>query len=91
MTASGLTPDVRARAQQLLADGQPATWVREELGLNSDQIYNISKDIPNRAEHVLAWQQVWAQIRRNPTLVALHREFNPTTKKGKAISTQSRS
>ncbi|KZE41440.1 hypothetical protein [Microbacterium sp. T32] len=70
-------PAAVARAEELLADGQLATWVGEEVGLGRSSIYAIAKQVPDRAEHVLAWQQVWAQIRRNPTLVALHREFNP--------------
>lgn len=71
-------PATVARAQELLADGQLATWVGEEVGLGRSSMMAIARGIPNRAEHVLAWQQVWAQIRRNPVLVALHREFNPT-------------
>lgn len=71
-------PATVARAEELLADGQLATWVGEEVGLGRSTIYAIAKGIPDRAEHVLAWQQVWAQIRRNPVLVALHREFNAT-------------
>lgn len=66
-----------SRARELLADGQLATWVGEEVGLSRSTMMAITKGVPGRAEHVLAWQQVWAQIRRNPTLVALHREFNP--------------
>jgi len=77
-------PAVIERAKTLLSDGQLATWVGEDVGLSRTSVYLIAKEIPDREEHVLAWQQVWAQIRRNPVLLELHREFNPKRPKGVA-------
>lgn len=73
-----LPPPQAERARLLLEEGMLATWVADDLGVTRATVYPIAITIPDRAQHVLAWQQVWAQIRRNPDLVALHREFNPT-------------
>lgn len=77
-----LSAQTEERARLLLSEGLPATWVAEDLALRSDDIYPVSASIPDRAEHVLAWQQEWARIRRNPVLLALHREFNPAAPRG---------
>lgn len=78
-----LEGEVRTRAQQLLADGQPAPWVSETLNLAADKVRELAKARPDHDTHIAEWQEVWPQIRRHPALLELHRQFAPKGPKGR--------
>lgn len=71
--SSRLTPEQRARAQQLLDDGLPGTWVAEDIGVKTHHIYS---NWP-RSKGGKDWASVWHSIRNNETLLTLHEEFAP--------------
>lgn len=78
-----LTADQRALGARLLEDGAPMTWVAETLGTGSAVIHRSAwgraamKRRP--VDAVSTWLSTWPYIRRNPTLVALHRQFAPSS------------
>lgn len=80
-----LEGDVRERARALLADGQPAPWVSETFNASADATRALAQSRPDHDFHILQWQVVWGQIRRNPELVKLHREFAPKGPKGRPV------
>lgn len=65
----------RERVLCLRAEGMPGRWIAEDVGFNEDWIYKIA---PGSPEDVREWRSAWMKIRKNPTLVALHREFAPS-------------
>lgn len=78
-----LEGEVRERANALLADGQPAPWVSETVNAAGDRIRELAQMRPDHDAHILQWRQVWGQIRRNPVLLDLHRQFAPKGPKGR--------
>lgn len=78
-----LEGEVRERAQALLSDGQPAPWVSETFNAAADDMRELAKQRPDHDAHIAQWQRVWAQIRRNPALLDLHRQFAPKGPKGR--------
>lgn len=61
-----------ARARLLADEGLPITWVAEDIERGAVE---LRKKL--RRGHAPGWLEVWPKIRRNPTLLALHREFAP--------------
>lgn len=56
-----------------LAEGVPATWLAETLGIHQSSTTKYRED----PQTVQEWNRAWSQIRHNPTLLELHREFAP--------------
>jgi hypothetical protein len=54
------------------AEGMPATWIAETVNLKRDAVQRRER-MPEGARQ--EWLAAWSAIRRNPTLLALHREF----------------
>lgn len=60
--------------RQARAEGVFVDWIGETLGVGHTVLDRISDPTPGHREEVAS---TWQQIRRNPTLLALHREFMP--------------
>lgn len=52
--------------------GTPQTWIAETVGCEVSSVVDYVG--PRRDPE---WRSVWQEIRRNPTLLELHREFKP--------------
>lgn len=67
-------PDLE-RAQELRAEGMPASWIAEDLDCRRESLFRSGVT----ADPALAsdWRKVWAKIRTNPDLLALHVQFQP--------------
>lgn len=68
------TPEKIALMKKLAADGMVATWIAETVGLSAE---SVRKHLGTRPDVAVDWRPVWQEIRRNPVLSALHREFAP--------------
>lgn len=69
-----LTEPERAWARAVVQEGMPIVWVAETLDIDRGAIRNIAPATP---EGVAGWKSVWGQIRYDPALIELHREFAP--------------
>lgn len=67
-----LTPEELRWLHAVRAEGMPATWVAETIGVSQDTVRRRGR-MPAGARR--EWLTAWAGIRHNPTLLALHREF----------------
>lgn len=56
-------------------EGVPVNWIAETFGRDVSRLY---KRLGARGNG--GWPSVWAQIRRNEEMLALHREFAPKGK-----------
>lgn len=65
-----------ARAAMLRDEGMPASWIAEDLDCRRESLFRSGVTAPPAL--AAEWRQVWAQIRTNPTLYALHRDLQPT-------------
>ncbi len=65
------------RVLLVLADGMPANWAAETLGMNYEPVARLARQLPSRRRDVSEWQRVWGEIRNSPTLLALHYQFAP--------------
>jgi hypothetical protein len=72
-----VTPEQRARALTLRAEGMPGPWIAEDLDVSAAVIRRIA---PGRPEDHRTWLQVWSAIRRNASMRALHDQFSPAEK-----------
>lgn len=81
MPSATITSQQRERATLLLEDGVPTSWVAEDVGLSLTTVEGfITPELRARREPSRKdWLSAWTSIKRNPTLLALHREF--TTRK----------
>lgn len=61
---------------RLRDEGAPTTWVAETLGIS---VHTVKAYRALSTSAHKDWMAVWQQIRRNPTLLALHYEFAPPT------------
>lgn len=64
----------RARLAVLRAEGMPASWIAEDLGVHT---HTVQTAVPADPEQVAAWRSDFQHIRRNPALFALHCELAP--------------
>lgn len=64
-----------ARALTLLAEGVPAMWVAEEVGIDPRTVRDLRDraGLPRDEE----WKRIRLQIQHDPVLFALHKEFDP--------------
>ncbi|MBD8477589.1 helix-turn-helix domain-containing protein [Microbacterium sp. CFBP 8794] len=69
-----LTDADRARIEALRAEGMPATWIAEDLGVHPNTIRLAVAANPAQAA---AWRADFQHIRRNAELFALHCEIAP--------------
>ncbi|MEO8261647.1 MAG: hypothetical protein ABI566_03670 [Pseudolysinimonas sp.] len=69
-----VTIDQIERAGMLRAEGMPAPWIAEDLGLPPATIRRIA---PADPEGQREWLRSWGRIRAVPALLALHNEFSP--------------
>lgn len=67
------TPAERDRVLALQKERLPMTWIAEDL---QRPVVELRKAFPPGGTDP-EWYSAWAQIRHNPTLLALHREFAP--------------
>lgn len=63
------------RAALLRDEGMPASWIAEDLGCRRESIFRSGIIATDEAS--AEWRAVWQQIRRNPVLAGMHREFQP--------------
>lgn len=67
------TPEQVLWLHAMREEGMPAKWVAETIGVKPDTV---------RRRHGMTdsarrdWLKTWSSIRRNPALLALHREFS---------------
>jgi len=73
-----LTAEERDWIAAARADGMPSTWIAETIGCHPGLVHRIAQ---LGEEEVSAWRSEWLRIRRNPVLLALHREFAPPTRR----------
>jgi hypothetical protein len=64
-------------ALALLAEGMPANWASETLGVSYEALRPIARTIPDHDEAVREWKRAWSAIKRNPELLDLHEQFAP--------------
>lgn len=55
-------------------EGIPSVWVAETIGWNPG---SVTRRYPMGEEATREWRAVWLQIRKDPVLLALHRELSP--------------
>lgn len=67
----------REGLKKFMADGMPANWAAETLGMNYETARTAARATPGRRENAAEWNRVWSQIRNNSTLLELHRQFAP--------------
>ena len=67
----------RERVRLLAAEGMPANWIAEDVGISASRTREHAKKAPGHAESVREWARVWQSIRRSDELTALHRQFAP--------------
>lgn len=70
-----VTTEERARVKLLASERMPATWIAEDVGRGVSWVRAQVRGGPDSD-----WSSAWHQIRQNPTLLALHREFAPPRK-----------
>lgn len=68
-----LTEEQIERARVLRAEGMPVVWIAEDLGCSANAVSLRFQNPEANTE----WLRVWAKIRTNPELLALHGLFNP--------------
>ena len=66
-----------ARIDALAAEGMPATFIAEDVGVDYSVAQRRAQRAPNRDQAVEEWRSVWHEIRKSAALTALHREFAP--------------
>jgi hypothetical protein len=49
-------------------------WIAEDVGCSTSAVVRWMDPRPG---HSSEWATLWQSIRRNPTMLALHREFMP--------------
>lgn len=82
-----MPPEKRERALVLLREGMPATWIAEDLNVNTETIREMGRKLgAPRQEAVTEWQRTWIRIRNNTVLFQLHESF--TTHNPEQIATR---
>lgn len=68
-----------ATIRDLAEGGVPANWIAETVGMNPTTVRKliIKRGWRRPGEARRDWSTIWARIRRNPELHALHVEFAP--------------
>jgi IS30 family transposase len=79
MKGRSLTDAERARIVLLRAEGMPASWIAEDVGVCVDTIRTTSPAYP---AEVAEWRTQFQYIRRDAELFALHVELAPKRRKG---------
>ncbi len=71
------TEEEQARVRLLAAEGVPSTWVAEDVHRSPSTVRKWMSVVPGSRERLAEWRSVWPGILKNPTMLALHREFAP--------------
>lgn len=79
-TTRRLTAIDKERIEALRAEGVPASWIAEDLGVHTHTVQSMT---PANPEEVAAWRSDFQHIRKDPELFALHCEFAPA-RRGRA-------
>lgn len=74
-----LTGEQLSWAAEMRGQGMPSNWIADTLGC---AIKSITTRYPMAGEDQRAWKTVWLQIRKDPRLLELHREFCPQSTAG---------
>jgi hypothetical protein len=69
------------RADALLDEGVPASWVAAETGVSYDTLVEHARkrNAEARRQAALDWARAWGSIKASPALLELHREIAPPT------------
>lgn len=81
LVRAGLRPPRQVHTPQhdelrrCLADGMPANWAAETVGVTYNVAARVARHMPNRREHVEEWDAAWREISRDPKLRRIHDEI----------------
>jgi AraC-like DNA-binding protein len=87
--AKKIIGDVRyVRADVLLDEGMPATWVAAETGIPYPSLLEHAhrRDPDGRRDATREWKRAWGSIKASPDLLALHWEIAPPSAHDQRIS-----
>lgn len=72
-----IAPEEEQRIAILNSEGMLPSWIADDLGRDNKAILKRTGAQPERNAE---WRAIWQQIRRNPELLELHRQFAPRPK-----------
>lgn len=76
------SPEEIKRIHALASEGMPVMYIAEDIGRNVQHLAERSDLRSHRPKDaVKEWRHAWGQIKSNPELLELHRQFHPKKEK----------